>query len=312
MSGASAGPIERYLQIMEIVAASPGGLTLAGIVDITGLPKASAHRLTRALVEAGALGAGEGRNRTFSVGARMSRMLRLGDSDGLTGYAQLVVDDLAERLHETCYAVRLELDTLRAIARAVPDQGHSVHVFPGEVQPPHAAASAKAILAFQPDAVVERHLGRPLDRLTPETKVTAAAVRRELEEVRRTGFAVCDREIDENVMAYACPVHAGRLGVVCSLGVTGPSTRLQRRARSVWVDALKDAAARLGRMLDAGSEIGGAVASRTTATAASRPRRAASGHEPGGAGAVRTEGSETTARSRGRSCKEPVPASSAG
>lgn len=267
MSGTAAGPIERYLQILEIVSASPGGLTLAEIVDITGLPKASAHRLTRALVEAGALGVGEGWNRAFFVGERMWRMLHLGRSDGLTGYAQLVVDELAERLHETCYAVRLELDTIRSVARAVPDQGHSVHVFPGEVQPAHAAASAKAILAFQPDAVVERHLSRPMERLTPETRVSAAAVRRELETVRRIGFAVCDREIDENVMAYACPVHAAHLGVVCSLGVTGPSTRLLRQDRAVWIAALQEAAARLGRMLETGAGTGAAHAERGASAA---------------------------------------------
>lgn len=290
MPGTSTGPIERYLQIMEIVAASPGGLTLAEIVDITGLPKASAHRLTRALVEAGALGAGKGWNRTFSVGERMLRMLHLGRSDSLTGYAQLVVDELAGRLHETCFAVRLELDAIRSIARAVPDQGHNVHVFPGEEQPPHAAASAKAILAFQHEDVVERHLGRPLERLTPKTKVAAGEVRLELEQVRCDGYALCDREIDENVVAYACPVHTDHLGVVCSLGVTGPSTRLTRQSPSVWIDALKEAAARLGRMLDTGSGPGGTDMGRGAASAPARPRRAASGSGARDAGAVRTAG----------------------
>ncbi|RAI02191.1 hypothetical protein DLJ53_12555 [Acuticoccus sediminis] len=245
------GPIERYLQILELVAASPRGLNLGEIAEITALPKASVHRLTRALMDAGALTSDDAWRKTFVIGERMWRILQLGQSqEDVTAFAQLVVDDLAAELHETCYIVRLGFDAITSVARAVPDQGHSIHVFPGEEQPAHAAASAKAILAFQPAEVVARHLAAPLAPLTRFTHTSAEAVCAELEEVRRTGFAICIREIDENVGAYAAPVPTTRGGIVYSIGVTGPMSRLTERTPEAWADLLRPAAARFARMLE--------------------------------------------------------------
>lgn len=134
---------------------------------------------------------------------------------------RVVCDELAEKLHETCFISRLGQKTIRSIARRAPDQGHRLHVLPGAQLPAHAAASAKAILAFQPEEVLQRILGEDLPALTDRTKTDLDAVRAELEQVRRDGHAICDREIDPSVMAYACPVKVQGAGVLYSVGVTG-------------------------------------------------------------------------------------------
>ncbi|WP_169738496.1 IclR family transcriptional regulator [Afifella pfennigii] len=247
----SPGPIERYLQILEVVAASTRGLTLTEIAGLTGLPKPTAHRLTRSLVEAGALATDDTWYKTFRIGARMWRMLKLGmNPEVAAGYAQIVVDELAAELGETCYVVRLGQARIFSIARNAPDQGHRLHVLPGDELPPHAAASAKAILAFQPEDVVARFLKEPLERLTGHTLTDPRRVREELAEVRRQDFAVCDREIDDNIMAYAAPIHMEAAGVIYALGVTGPCTRLRQHPRESYAEALHEAAARLAKMFD--------------------------------------------------------------
>ncbi len=250
VAGEGPGPIERYLQILEVVSASARGLTLTDIAGLTGLPKATAHRLTKSLVEAGALATDDTWYKTFRIGGRMWRMLQLGmNPDTVAAYAQIVLDGLAAELGETCYIVRLGQGRIRSIARSAPDQGHRLHVVPGNELPAHAAASAKAILAFQPDEVVSRFLDGPLEALTGRTKISAEEVRRELAEVRERGHAICDREIDDGVMAYACPVDLGSAGVIYAVGVTGPCVRLQRRAPEEWIEALHAAAGRFAQML---------------------------------------------------------------
>jgi DNA-binding IclR family transcriptional regulator len=201
----------------------------------------------RTLVDAGLI-LGEGK--TFRTSARLWRLLYLGlDQEVLVKYAQIVCDELARRLNETCYVVRLENTEVRTIARAVPDQGYRLHVVPGAELPGHAASSAKAILAFQPDHVVARVLREPLARLTPRTKTKLSSCLTELAKVRRDGFAVCDREIDENVMAYAVPVDLPSAGVLFSIGVTGPVSRLKRDGSDYYISRLRDAAAQFARLL---------------------------------------------------------------
>lgn len=243
-------PIERYFQIIEIVAASHDGLTLAEISQIANLPKPSAHRLVKALQELGILVSDETWYKKFRIGSYMRRILQLCvEPEKETAFAQMTVDRLAAELGETTYVVRMDHDSIRSIARSAPDQGHRLHVLPGDLLPAHAAASAKAILAFQDEATVARFLQPPLEVLTSRTKTDVAEVMAEFAQIRETGFAVCDREIDENILAFACPVHIGAIGVIHALGVTGPVTRLGRQDQTRLIERMKQAAATLGAML---------------------------------------------------------------
>lgn len=185
MTGDKQGPLERYLMVLEMVAASHDGLNMTDIANLTGLPKPTVHRLTRVLLEAGALETDGGRFKSFRIGPRLWRILYLGlGRDQVANMAQVVCDELAEKLHETCFISRLGQKTIRSIARRAPDQGHRLHVLPGAQLPAHAAASAKAILAFQPEEVLQRILGEDLPALTDRTKTDLDAVRAELEQVR--------------------------------------------------------------------------------------------------------------------------------
>ena len=246
------GPFERYLSILEIVAAAHDGLTMTDIAKIIDLPKPTVHRLTRVLLDSGALVAEDQRQRRFRVGPRLWRILYLGfDRDALTAYAQIVCDSAAIRLKETCYVVRLGRTDVRTVARATPDQGYRLHVYPGSDLPAHAAASAKAILAHQPKKAVTRYIRDPLPRLTPFTKTDISAYLAELEETRARGYAICDREIEENVMAYAVPVLLPNAGVLFSVGVTGPSSRLLQNPLEFYISGLKEAADQFARALQA-------------------------------------------------------------
>lgn len=78
MTGDKQGPLERYLMVLEMVAASHDGLNMTDIANLTGLPKPTVHRLTRVLLEAGALETDGGRFKSFRIGPRLWRILYLG------------------------------------------------------------------------------------------------------------------------------------------------------------------------------------------------------------------------------------------
>jgi IclR family acetate operon transcriptional repressor len=243
-------PIERYFRIVEIVAASKDGLTLGEITQIAGLPKPSAHRLVRSLVDLGVLVSHETWYKKFRIGPYMRRILQLCiEPEKEAAFAQMTVDRLSAELGETSYVVRLDHDCVRSIARSAPDQGHRLHVVPGDHLPAHAAASAKAILAFQDDETVQQHLKPPLEKLTRYTTVDPVKVLSEFSDIRAQGYALCNREIDETTMAYACPVTIGSIGVLYAIGITGPVNRLSLHSHSHWLDPMQKAAEKLATML---------------------------------------------------------------
>lgn len=236
-------PLERYLAILEIVAASNRSPNLTELADLMNLPKPTVHRLAGALEKAGALETSGGRQRNFRIGRRMWKMLHLGQNpEVVENYAQLACDRLTEKIKETSYIVKLGVDGVHTIARSVPDQGYRLHVFPGEELPAHAAASAKAIIAHQPPEVVARILREPLPRLTENTRTNLAEVLEDLRQVREQGYAICDKEIDAAIMAYGCPVHLPDAGVIYSVGVTAPGGRMTKQPREYWIGHLQETA----------------------------------------------------------------------
>ncbi len=107
--------------------------------------------------------------------------------------------------------------------------------------PLHATATGKVILAFAADPDVL--LDTPLKSFAENTITDPAVLRKQLEEVRESGFAVTADELDADFSAVAAPVR-GPLGHVDAvLGVGGPSTRLTPQKLNELGPALKTAAA---------------------------------------------------------------------
>lgn len=246
----SGGPIERYFAIMETVVAAGQGINLTEVASISGLPKPTAHRLLNSLVEIGALELSDSRAKLFLPGPRLWRMLQLGANPSqMARFCQVVSRELSEQLGETCFAVRYDGEKVESIAQEVSPAGYRFHVVPGDVLPFNASATAKVILASQDDATIDRHLSQPLEALTPYTKTSRIEIYADLHEARRTGYAICNREIDESVMAYAVPVSFGDRPAFHALGVTGPVVRMGQKPAEFYVEPLKRAAKRLVHMV---------------------------------------------------------------
>jgi DNA-binding IclR family transcriptional regulator len=92
----------------------------------------------------------------------------------------------------------------------------------------HTTGSGKAIMAFgAPEALSTLYDGRePLERLTPSTLVTIAALEEDLARIRARGYALDAEEHELGVGCIATPVfdHTGR--PVAAISVSGPSTRI--------------------------------------------------------------------------------------
>src|SRR3954470_21271753 len=64
----------------------------------------------------------------------------------------------------------------------------------GGALPLHAGAASRALLAYEPETVLERYVeAQPLEALTPHTPATAAELREMLREVRRRGISISDQ-----------------------------------------------------------------------------------------------------------------------
>jgi DNA-binding IclR family transcriptional regulator len=246
------GILSRYAAVLDAVAARPEGLSLTETMQATGLPRGTLHRLLGALQEVGYLANRDSR-KIYVLGPRLLRLLHLGVSPASAdAVARPILDGLVEKLGETAFLARLAGDRVESFATAVPSREGQSHVHPGRDMPIHAAASAKAIFAFQESSLIERALQRPRIRYTDDTRVDAAQVKRDLETVRHKGYAVCANELDPGVLSYAVPVNVAGAGVLYSVGLVGLSARLARYTEAQLARDLRVAARSISERLSHG------------------------------------------------------------
>lgn len=234
------------MQILEAVAAARTGLTLTEIGNRLDLRTPTVHRLVSSLKSLDLLTSQEG-SRSYMLGHRMQLLLHATlSTDDYSHLTTSILRDLVGELGETVHLARLNGTIAESVLMVQPEGSNRSFVQPGRELPLYAAASGKAILAFQSPDFIERYLARPRTAYTENTKVGDKELRAELVRVRANGIAVCDNELDPGVLSFGHPVRVKGGYVMYSIGVTGLTDRFRTTPRDFIRDRLSHAAALLG------------------------------------------------------------------
>jgi IclR family acetate operon transcriptional repressor len=95
--------------------------------------------------------------------------------------------------------------------------------------PVHASAVGKALLAFLPNADRQKIVKEiALRRLTPRTITSAAALEKQFQEFRRSGFCWEFSEGETNVACVAAPVFGPDHEVLAAVSITGTTHQITR------------------------------------------------------------------------------------
>jgi DNA-binding IclR family transcriptional regulator len=244
----------RATSLLSAFDADHRALNLSQLSRRSGLPLATVHRLAADLVESRLLvRRADGR---YEIGALLWRLGLLAPPTELRELALPYLQDLVGATGHTAHLA--VLDGARALVidrlsgtRTVPTR-HS----PGARVPLYCTAVGKALLAHADPDVVGRVAG-DLRRRTPYTVSDPAALRRQLEDIRRSGVAWSTQEHRLGITSLAVPVD-GPTGVVAAIGLLAP---LRSPRLSGALPHLRAAAASVSAEL---SRSGLAVATSTT------------------------------------------------
>jgi DNA-binding IclR family transcriptional regulator len=243
--------VDRAAEILKSLASGPRRLGVSELADRLELPRPTVHGLLQTLQIHGFVEQDRDSGK-YQLGAGL---LHLGNSyldlNELRGRSIVHAERLAAR---TQAAVRVgvlhgaEVVVVHHVFR--PDAAFQV-LEVGAQLPVHATALGKALLAYAPAAVVDDVLAEAPARLTRRT-LGAAALRRELEDVRESGLA---RERDEAVLgesSVAAAIFDNAGHAVGAIGVVGDTQAILPRgsARGV-AAAVLDAARSISRELGA-------------------------------------------------------------
>ena len=221
-------PTMRLMALLEVIASKDEFVTLQGLVEETGLPKPTLHRMLHQL-ESARLLQREHDGRSYGTGARLRRLAEnLLLNDTAHSARRAVLRRLKDEIGESCNITTLSGGDVLYLDRVETAAPLRFYLHPGSRVPAHCSASGKLFLAQMTPAQRARVLGPgPMQRYTPNTITDPEALERELEKVRREGYALDDEEFLPGLVCVAVLVPAadgGRSNM--GLAVQAPIMRL--------------------------------------------------------------------------------------
>jgi DNA-binding IclR family transcriptional regulator len=241
----------RLFALLEVMAAKDQRYSLQGLVEETGLPKPTLHRMLQQLEGAGLLQR-EGDGRHYSTGTRLRRLaenLLLNDSHH--GARHVVLRNLVEEVGESCNITALSGSEVVYLDRVETAAPLRFYLHPGSRVPAHCSASGKVFLAQMSPAQRKRLLAHaPLEKYTVKTVTDLEKLEKEIKRVQADGFALDDEEFLPGLLCIAALVPAaspGHLSNLC-VAVQAPIMRLSAAKARQLLPALQRAAFALSRI----------------------------------------------------------------
>ena len=234
--------VHRALDLLEVLAAHGGRLSMTEVVAYTGLPAPTAHRLLRTLLDRGYLR--QLPDRSYALGFRL---VPLGTAaNAAVGIdATTVLRDLVAELGESANLAVLSGDQAEYVAQAPSRYSMRMFTEVGRRVELHSTGVGKVLLAqldqAEVAAIVRR---RGLHRHTEHTIGTETALAAELARIRKRGYALDEQEQEIGVRCVAVPLDPA-VAPGIAISVSGPSPRMTDKVVRRAVELLQAGADRL-------------------------------------------------------------------
>ena len=200
-----------------------------------GVAKSTVHRLAATLAAEGLLEQDRESEKyrlgigLFRLGALVRRRMDISSQGRPYLYA------LREKTNETVHLAILDGTEIMYVYNLESTQAIRMRSDLGVRKPAYCTAEGQAILAFQPQAVVDAVIAQGLVARTPQTITDPAKLIKALAVVRQRGCAVEDEESEIGMRGISAPIHNDAGEVVASVGIAGPVTRLSKKAVSSFI-----------------------------------------------------------------------------
>lgn len=206
------------------------------------LAKSTVHRLASTLLEAGMLEQNRetGKYRLGLALFEMGSLVRRKIDFSLEAKPWLM--SLREQTGETVDLSILDHGGVVCVNFLESQKVHRITSGIGLRKPAHCTAEGKALIAFQPPAELGRIVALGLERRTPRTITTAAALGEELARIRSRGYAIDDEEYELGVRSIAAPIRDDSGNAVAAVGVAGPTQRLTKSRLQALARPVEEAA----------------------------------------------------------------------
>ena len=227
----------RLFAVLEAFKSRGPLLSFTEIGEITGLPLATTHRVTRELLKVGALE--RNADGMFQIGLHLWELGALAPRQrDLRRVAQPMMASIHEATGEVVQLVIFENGRAICVEKISGSRAVGNVTEVARALPLHATAVGKVILAFSGEHFDDL-IGARLRRFTPQTLVDRDRLRAEVEKLRQEYVGYCREEFTLGTASVASPIFDADGHFVAALGILSSSpVGLPRLAPAIRTAAL--------------------------------------------------------------------------
>lgn len=215
--------VVKLFQVISFLAENKGPLRLQEISTCTGIPQPTVLRYLNALIQEGFAYQDDSTGRysltwrICSIGVKVHNHLSIRT---LTGE---LINDLSRQLCLGCsIVVEHDMECMYLDCVYEPDMMGPTLQRIGKLSPLHTTSSGKLFLSQYSDSGIDQIIKeKGLKQLTPNTINTKEKLVRELEKVRKCGFAMDNEECEINLRCIAFPIYDFSEKIVAAISCFG-------------------------------------------------------------------------------------------
>lgn len=224
---------QRVLNIFEILADHPGGLSIKEISEALDIPQSSTYHLLNTLTKAGYLNRDE--LKKYRLGAKLIHI-------GTCAMESLDIYDagvphlrhLMQQVDETVFMAVLSDDELVYVAKIDSNRSIRTTAHPGAKRPLYCTGLGKAFLTFLPEPKRKRILDRiEFKKMTHKTITDRQSLEKQLQSFKKRGYSIDDEESEEGLYCLAAPIFGRDEQVIAAISVAGPRERVYARRKDI-------------------------------------------------------------------------------
>lgn len=200
--------VRRAFQVLKYVAKEEDGLTLTEITELLDCPKSSAFNIIQTLLNLDLLSESKANNKKYQLGPENYVL-------GMNYYKRLDLVDLfkeflpgiGDKLHRNCFGGILEGDKVLYIYKYAGEGAKLATCDKGTKAELYCTGLGKVLLAYSSSDYQKKVIdSMTFIKKTERTISTKEQLYKELEEVRKKGYACDNCEIEDYMICFAAPV----------------------------------------------------------------------------------------------------------
>lgn len=216
--------MDRTLELLDLLSEKEEGYMITEIAEILDIPISSVHRLLTSLRKNGYI-LQDHQTKKYKLGLKILQLaINLLNHTDIRRVARPYMEKLSQKYDEVVFLTVIDEDTRRAICidTVIPSTTYKFYVKLGSEMPVNAAVAAQAILAYMDEKLVDEIIQQKEHKqYTPHSLIDPKEIKEKIQKIGKTGYGICDEELEIGVKAIAAPVMNQYGQVVASIATVG-------------------------------------------------------------------------------------------